>query len=488
MDFSVMILAAGAGTRMRSSKPKVLHRLCGKPMIFYIVREALAVSGDVHIVLYHQKDIIQSYLQECLKEGELQGNLTFHTQNHQHFPGTCGAFFASEIGQDFASEDASEGKSGGKNAGKEAIKADKTHAKDSKKIIDFAYPRVVVLNGDTPLITKQSIENLAKSISQSHSKHSTKNVTKITISTMKLENPQGYGRIIFEGKSINAIVEEKDCTQEQKLLNVVNAGIYAFDREILREFCPKISNENAQKEFYLTDVIALARKSGVHIGAFEGDIDEFMGVNTKNELAKAEEKKLEILRNEAMKNGVIMHLPSSIYIEEGVEFEGECELENGVAIKGKCLIKDSLIKSHTVVESSKIISSDIGPFAHIRPKSVIDSTHIGNFVETKAADLRGVKAGHLSYLGDCEIGRGSNVGAGVITCNYDGKAKHKTRVGENVFIGSDTQLVAPVNVESSVLIAAGSTITNDIKSGDLAISRTKQVNKAGFFKKFFGDK
>lgn len=469
MDFSVMILAAGAGTRMRSSKPKVLHLLCGKPMIFYIVREALAVSGDVHIVLYHQREMIQSYLQECLKSGELKGNLTFHIQNHRDFPGTGGAFF--ESGGDLGS--------GG------------------KKIIDFAYPRVVVLNGDTPLITKKSIEKLAKSSLQDTSDYpakktakntSAKAATKITISTMKLENPQGYGRIIFEGESINAIVEEKDCTKEQKLLNIVNAGIYAFDREILSEFCPKISNDNAQKEFYLTDVIALARKSGVRIGAFEGCRDEFMGVNTKNELAKAEEKKLEILRNEAMKNGVIMHLPSSIYIEEGVEFEGECELENGVVIKGKCLIKDSIIKSHSVVESSKIISSDIGPFAHIRPKSVIDSTHIGNFVETKAADLRGVKAGHLSYLGDCEIGRGSNVGAGVITCNYDGKAKHKTRVGENVFIGSDTQLVAPVNVESSVLIAAGSTITNDIKSGDLAISRVKQVNKAGFFKRFFGDK
>lgn len=464
MDFSVMILAAGAGTRMHSSKPKVLHSLCGKPMIFYIVREALAVSKDVHIVLYHQREMIQSYLEECLKSGELKGNLTFHIQNHRDFPGTGGAFFES---------------GGDLDCG-------------GKEVIDFAYPRVVVLNGDTPLITKETIKNLAnpnlQDASNCSAKKPTKNTAKITISTMKLENPQGYGRIIFEGKSINAIVEEKDCTAEQKLLNIVNAGIYAFDREILSEFCPKISNDNAQKEFYLTDVIALARKSGVRIGAFEGCRDEFMGVNTKNELAKAEEKKLEILRNEAMKNGVIMHLPSSIYIEEGVEFEGECKLENGVAIKGKCLIKDSIIKSHSVVESSKVISSDIGPFAHIRPKSVIDSTHIGNFVETKAADLRGVKAGHLSYLGDCEIGRGSNVGAGVITCNYDGKAKHKTRVGENVFIGSDTQLVAPLNVESSVLIAAGSTITNDIKSGDLAISRVKQVNKAGFFKRFFGDK
>ncbi|MGX3045679.1 bifunctional UDP-N-acetylglucosamine diphosphorylase/glucosamine-1-phosphate N-acetyltransferase GlmU [Helicobacter sp. T3_23-1056] len=465
MDFSVIILAAGAGTRMRSHAPKVLHTICGKPMIYYIVREALSVSDDVHIVLYHKREMIESYLKKCLENGELKGNLAFHTQNHEAFPGTGGAFFVNE--------------------------GEKSSQNSSKKIIDFAHKCVVVLNGDMPLITRETIAKIAHFLNP----HNAKITAKIAISTMKLENPSGYGRVIFSDLAsgacdaeVEAIIEEKDCDEPQKRVNIVNAGIYAFDRGILQNLLPKISNHNAQKEFYLTDMIALARAQGIKISAFCGDKDEFMGVNSKSELAKAECKKLESLREKAMKNGVVMHLPHTIYIEEEVEFVGQCELENGVVIKGKTLIKDSLIKSHSVVESSKIISSDIGPFAHIRPKSVVDSTHIGNFVETKAANLQGVKAGHLSYLGDCQIGKGSNVGAGVITCNYDGKAKHKTIIGENVFIGSDTQLVAPVNVESSVLIAAGSTITNDIKSGDLAISRVKQVNKAGFFKRFFGDK
>lgn len=453
-DFSVVILAAGAGTRMHSSLPKVLHCICGKPMIFYIVREALSVSSDVHIVLYHQKEAIRDYLEGCLKNGELSGNLIFHTQNHAHFPGTGGTLFANDSA--------------------------KSSTNVAKKIIDFAYSRVVVLNGDTPLITKETIRNLALSLQDLHAQ--------IAISTMTLENPSGYGRVIFDNaESIQTIVEEKDCTCTQKQIKIVNAGIYAFDKEILETFLPNLNNDNAQKEFYLTDIIAKARAQGVKISSFSGDKDEFMGVNSKLELAKAQDKKLQFLRNEAMKNGVVMHLPHTIYIEEGVKFSGECELEQSVVIKGNTLIKDSLIKSHSVVESSQIISSDVGPFAHIRPKSIIDSSHIGNFVETKAANLRGIKAGHLSYLGDCEIGQGSNVGAGVITCNYDGKAKHKTTIGENVFIGSDTQLVAPVRVESSVLIAAGSTITNDIKSGDLAISRVKQKNIAGFFKKFFGN-
>ena len=467
MDFSVIILAAGAGTRMRSHTPKVLHTICGKPMIYYIVREALSVSDDVHIVLYHKREMIESYLKKSLENGELEGNLVFHTQNHAAFPGTGGAFFVNE--------------------------GEKSSQNDSKKIIDFAHECVVVLNGDMPLITRETIAKIAHFLKPSNAKIT----AKIAISTMKLENPSGYGRVIFDnsnmanescGAEVEAIIEEKDCDKSQKLLNIVNAGIYAFDRGILQNLLPKISNHNAQKEFYLTDIVALARAQGIKISAFCGDKDEFMGVNSKSELAKTECKKLEYLREKAMKNGVIMHLPHTIYIEEEVDFSGQCELESGVVLKGKTLIKDSIIKSHTVVESSQIISSDIGPFAHIRPNSVINSTHIGNFVETKAANLQGVKAGHLSYLGDCQIGQGSNVGAGVITCNYDGKAKHKTIIGENVFIGSDTQLVAPVNIESSVLIAAGSTITNDIKSGDLAISRVKQVNKAGFFKRFFGDK
>ena len=210
-----------------------------------------------------------------------------------------------------------------------------------------------------------------------------------------------------------------------------------------------------------------------------------MGVNSKLQLSLAQEVILKRLRDAAMEEGVIMHLPHTIYIESGVKFSGECIVEQGVQILGNCEIINSHIKAHSVVESSIIESSDIGPMAHIRPKSHLQHTHIGNFVETKASVLRGVKAGHLSYLGDCEADEGSNIGAGVITCNYDGKQKHKTIIGKNVFVGSDVQLVAPLEIGSNVLIGAGSTITKDLQDGDLALSRTPQKNiKDGYYKFF----
>ena len=639
MKFSVVILAAGVGSRMKSHKPKVLHRICGKSMIVRITEAALQVSDDVHIVLYHQKEVIEAHL--CEYFGDKLESISLHTQDCQNFPGTGGALMDS-----------------------------------SGKLIDLAHDRLVVLNGDMPLITPESIAAIAHTQAP------------IVVSTITLENPSGYGRVLVDSSGqITQIIEEKDCNQAQKAINLVNAGIYGFDRELLERSLPRLSNDNAQREYYLTDVIALAgRDSRVGFGAkngdccgepavittqgnsldspckapflspkscreqvapenlqsptaiprileedkqagrekscreplqpestfdnpatpqtqkmdsrgeaqtlsdpaqdsrsftqntpilntpqaaanedsrdnaqtlskpaqdsrilelesglfeprkeirlgrlstqrgdeihdsspkpatavqgeaaagffrkaestndpntlitpFYGNAREFMGVNSKSELAQAESIRLQELRRRAMDQGVIMRLPESIYLEEWVEFEGECEIENNVRICGKSVIKHSHIKASSVVEDSVIEHSDIGPMAHIRPKSHISHTHIGNFVETKAAHLEGVKAGHLSYLGDCEIGSGSNVGAGVITCNYDGKGKHRTIIGQNVFIGSDCQLIAPCNIESHSIIAAGSTITDKVASGELAISRVKQKNIAGFFFRFFG--
>ena len=218
------------------------------------------------------------------------------------------------------------------------------------------------------------------------------------------------------------------------------------------------------------------------------DEQNFMGINDKFALSVAENLMQDEIKQNLMKQGVIMRLPQTIYIDYRAKFEGECELENGVSIIGDCTIKNSIIKANSVIEDSLIENSDLGPCAHVRPGCEILNTHIGNFVELKKAKVNGIKAGHLSYLGDCEIDEGTNVGCGTITCNYDGKNKYKTLIGKNVFIGSDTQLIAPVKIEDNVLIAAGSTITSDVQSGALAISRTKQVNKDGFFDKFFKDK
>ncbi|KAA8709562.1 bifunctional UDP-N-acetylglucosamine diphosphorylase/glucosamine-1-phosphate N-acetyltransferase GlmU [Helicobacter canis] len=447
--FSTIILAAGVGSRMKSNKPKVLHRICGKSMIARITEAALQVSDDVHIVLYHQKEVIEAHLREYF--GSKLESITLHTQDCQNFPGTGGALMDS-----------------------------------SGKLIDLAHDRLVVLNGDMPLITPESIATIAQAQAP------------IIVSTITLENPSGYGRVLVDSSGqITQIIEEKDCNQAQKAITLVNAGIYGFDRGLLERSLPRLTNDNAQQEYYLTDVIALnaaldstsllesSAPNRIKIAPFYGNAREFMGVNSKSELAQAESIRLQELRQRAMDQGVIMRLPESIYLEEWVEFEGECEIENNVRICGKSVIKHSHIKASSVVEDSVIEHSDIGPMAHIRPKSHISHTHIGNFVETKAAHLEGVKAGHLSYLGDCEIGSGSNVGAGVITCNYDGKGKHRTIIGQNVFIGSDTQLVAPVEIESSAIIGAGSTITTNVKSGELALSRTKQSNIAGFFYRFF---
>lgn len=499
MDFSVVILAAGAGSRMYSSKPKVLHTICGKPMIDMILTQALSASDDVRVVLYHQKDVIESYLRAHFSAHFASGALTIHIQDHANLPGTGGALL--EIAPESKADS---------NAESSAL---------NKQALRFKHKRVVVLNGDMPLILSSSIESIAKTQAPA------------VVGVIELENPQGYGRVVLSSapnldsasKSlesttprISRIVEQKDCDEKEAQIKLVNAGIYAFDTHVLEANLPKISNNNAQKEYYLTEIIALIvqqeksasqsaganqhnsasqngdkntstdKNTSASIAPFYISQDEFIGVNTKYELSIAESMQLRKLRKQAMDQGVIMRLPETIYLESSVVFEGECEIENNVRLCGDTKIIRSHIKAGSVVEDAIIDSSDIGPMARVRPKSHIKNTHIGNFVEAKNAHMQGVKAGHLSYLGDCEIGEGSNIGAGVITCNYDGKKKHKTTIGKNVFIGSDSQLIAPVSIESDTLIAAGSSITADVKEGELAISRVKQQNKSGFFYKFFG--
>ncbi|TLD83592.1 bifunctional UDP-N-acetylglucosamine diphosphorylase/glucosamine-1-phosphate N-acetyltransferase GlmU [Helicobacter trogontum] len=458
---SVVILAAGFGTRMKSDTPKVLHTLCGKSMIEYVIDTALQISSDVHVVLYNQKEKIQAFLQDKYA-WYIADKITFHTQLHDKYPGTGGALM-----------------------------------QENKQLIDIKGTKVLILSGDTPLVTCNDLEKLVNGGGA------------INLCVFQTQNPYGYGRIIKKTQNtgskeecfaIEGIIEEKDCDITQKQIDVVNAGIYCFERKILQDYIPKLDSNNAQQEYYLTQVIELASRDfgenkDLKSNADSRDIFAFMcceenmlGINTKLHLSQAEQILLTRLRNKAMEQGVIMQIPESIYIESDVCFEGECVLENGVRITGKSYIKNSHIKAHSVVEESEITQSDIGPHAHIRPNSNIKDSHIGNFVECKNASLEGIKAGHLSYLGDCVIGSGSNVGAGVITCNYDGMKKHKTHIGKNVFIGSDCQLVAPVNIADNVLIGAGSTITKNIEEGSLSLARSKQVNYPNGFYKFFTQK
>ncbi|MEA1982778.1 MAG: bifunctional UDP-N-acetylglucosamine diphosphorylase/glucosamine-1-phosphate N-acetyltransferase GlmU, partial [Campylobacterota bacterium] len=338
--------------------------------------------------------------------------------------------------------------------------------------------KVLVLNGDMPLITSEALHGFIDTNAD------------VIMSIFDLENPSGYGRVIIdENNQVQYIVEQKDANESELQTTTVNAGIYAFSKAVIEKYIPLLSNDNAQEEYYLTDVVAMAKADNLSIAPLLVDEEHFKGVNSKKDLSDSEEIMQERIKTHWMNQGVIMQLPSTSFIESTVAFEGECIVENGCRLTGETLITESHIKAGSVIEDSIVKNSDVGPLAHLRPASYIESTHIGNFVEVKKSSLKGVKAGHLSYIGDAQVDEGTNIGAGTITCNYDGVKKFKTIIGKNVFIGSDSQLVAPVTIEDDVMIAAGTTVpSGTIKSGNLVLSRTKMRAIKDYFYKHFGKK
>ncbi|MDN5078713.1 bifunctional UDP-N-acetylglucosamine diphosphorylase/glucosamine-1-phosphate N-acetyltransferase GlmU [Aliarcobacter butzleri] len=426
---SIIILAAGAGTRMKSDTPKVLHKISGKPMLYYSIKEALKLSDDITVVLYHQFEKVKAEIEKYFS------NINFVIQDHKNYPGTGGAVMG----------------------------------------IVPKYEKVLVLNGDMPLIQANELEKFEI------------NAT-IVMSVLELESADGYGRVIIENGNVKKIVEQKDASEDELKITTANAGIYQFETKFLLENLPKLDNNNAQKEYYITDLVEMAISQGKVLKPLVVNEENFKGVNSKVELADAEVIHQNRIKKEFMKAGVIMRLPDTIYIEEGVEIEGESIIENGVSLLGNAKIINSHIKTNSVVEDSIVKDSEVGPMGRVRPGSELTNTHIGNFVETKKAKLTGVKAGHLSYLGDCSIDEGTNIGCGTITCNYDGVNKHQTIIGKNVFVGSDTQFVAPVNIEDDVLIGAGSTVTGNVKKGELYLTRAKAKIIDGFFYKHFSSK
>jgi bifunctional UDP-N-acetylglucosamine pyrophosphorylase/glucosamine-1-phosphate N-acetyltransferase len=426
---SIIILAAGAGTRMKSDTPKVLHKISGKPMLYYSIKEALKLSDDITVVLFHQASKVQAEMEKYFS------NINFVIQDHANYPGTGGAVMG----------------------------------------IKPKYEEVLVLNGDMPLIQAEELKKFDLDAT-------------IVMSVLELESADGYGRVIIENGNVKKIVEQKDATEAELAITTANAGIYQFETKFLLENLPKLNNSNAQKEYYITDLIEMAIEQGKVLKPLVVNEENFKGVNSKVELADAEIIHQNRIKKEFLKAGVIMRLPDTIYIEEGVQIEGESIIENGVSLLGNSKIVNSHIKTNSVVEDSIVVDSDVGPMGRIRPGSELNKTHIGNFVETKKAILNGVKAGHLSYLGDCSIDEGTNIGCGTITCNYDGVNKHQTIIGKNVFVGSDTQFVAPVNIEDDVLIGAGSTVTGDVKKGELYLTRAKAKTISGYFYKHFSSK
>lgn len=431
-DISIVILAAGKGSRMKSPKAKVLHSISGKPMLYHIIKASLELSDDVTVVVAHQKEAVIEQMSAFFD------NINFVVQDSENYPGTGGAM--------------------------------KNVAPKNEKVL--------VLNGDMPLITAEALQGFIDTDSD------------VIMSIFDLEDPSGYGRVIIgKHNQVQYIVEQKDANDSELETTTVNAGIYAFSKSVIEKYIPLLSNENAQEEYYLTDLIAMAKADGLTITPLLVDEEHFKGVNSKKDLADSEEIMQERIKTHWMNAGVVMQLPSTIFIESTVAFEGECIIENGCRLTGETLISSSHIKANSVIEDSIVKNSDVGPLAHLRPAAYIEDTHIGNFVEVKKASLKGVKAGHLSYIGDAQVDEGTNIGAGVITCNYDGIKKYKTIIGKNVFVGSDSQLVAPITIEDDVMIAAGTTVTSGtINKGSLALSRTKLRQVKDFYYKFFGKK
>ncbi len=427
MAQSIIILAAGFGTRMKSKKPKVLHDISGKPMIFHVLDAAQKLSDDITVVLYFEHEMIREAIEHCYE------GIRFKIQDVENYPGTGGAL----------------------------------------RDIETVHEEVMILNGDMPLVSEEALAPLMEVKAD------------IAMTVLKLDDPGGYGRVAIKEGSVEKIIEQKDCSKEQLAIDTVNAGMYKVSKTILQEYIPRLSNDNAGHEYYLTDIVEMGVREGKSVKPAYVQERYFKGVNSKYDLAKAEEMMQDEIKKRWMQEGIIMKLPATIYVDCRAQLRGECVLESGTTILGHSILENAHVKANSVIEDAELFNSCAGPMARIRPKSILKNSHVGNFVEVKNSTLTGVKAGHLSYMGDSTIDEGSNIGAGVITCNYDGKSKHQTLIGKNVFVGSDCQLVAPVTIEDDAIIAAGTTLTKDVKKGELAISRAPLKRVADFFYKFF---
>ena len=446
MSFEAIILAAGKGTRFRSDLPKVLHGLLGRPMLWYVVRAAREAGAEkVVVVVGHKRDLVEEFLKSEFSDVEV-------------------AVQEEQLGTGHA-------------------------VKCASRFIEGYRGKVVVLNGDTPLVNSEDIRRLAETPGD------------MIVLTAKASDPTGYGRVVRDGDEILYIVEEKDATSEERRIKEVNTGIYAFDSGKLLEALKEIDNNNAQGEYYLPDVLRIFKRKGYSVVPVEAvDFSSVMGVNNRHELSVAEEILRDRIVKELQLSGVTVHNVDSVYVEPEVKVGRDTEICGPVYLRGKtkigesCYIGpfsdigDSEIGNGVVVESHcwmrKAVLKDgssVGPFAKLRPGTVLEEkARVGTFVETKKAHLeRGAKANHLTYLGDCRVGENTNIGAGTITCNYDGFNKWFTDIGRNVFVGSNTILVAPVRVGDGSITAAGSVITKNVPENTLAIAREKQVNLAG---------
>ncbi|NMZ67791.1 bifunctional UDP-N-acetylglucosamine pyrophosphorylase / Glucosamine-1-phosphate N-acetyltransferase [Pseudomonas peli] len=446
MSLDIVILAAGQGTRMRSALPKVLHPVAGKAMLGHVIDTArLLKPQGIHVVIGHGAELVRERL--------AADDLNFVLQSEQLGTGHAVA---------------------------QALPA-------------LSAERVLILYGDVPLIEVETLQRLLQQVSEQQ----------LGLLTVNLNDPTGYGRIVRDEQGVvKAIVEHKDASTEQRLIREGNTGILAVPGKKLGDWLGRLSNSNAQGEYYLTDVIAMAVTDGLVVATEQAaDEMEVLGANDRIQLSQLERHYQYRAARRLMVQGVTLIDPArfdlrgeatvgrDVSIDINVILEGQVVIEDGVQIGPNCVIKNSILRKGAIVKANSHLEgaevgegADCGPFARLRPGSVLGAkAHVGNFVELKNAKLgEGAKAGHLSYLGDAEIGARSNIGAGTITCNYDGANKFKTVLGEDVFIGSNSALVAPVTLGDRATTGAGSVITGDVPDNTLAVGRAKQRNIEGW--------
>ena len=468
----VVVMAAGRGTRMRSEQAKVLHQIVGRPMIRYALDVARAVAGhSVAVVVGHQAAQVRAVLEAALA-GQSGG----------------AAVHIVEQGQQLGTG--------------HAVLQTRSVFAPGKANAPVAY---LILNGDTPLLQESTLRALLQT-------HRAAGAT-VTLLTAILDNPGGYGRVVrrtAKGASgavhasadVVKIVEDRDASPEERTIREINVGTYVVDGSFLFAALDKVQPHNAQGEYYLTDIVDMAVTQGHRVAALPlTNPDEGLGVNSRLQLADAEQVIRQQIRRRWMEAGVTMIDPASTWIDAEVVIGKDTTLHPNVTLEGKTVIGEGgeirsftrltncavgshvTILDHCVCADSQIDEqATIGPFVHLRPGvRVRKKAKVGNFVEMKKTDLgEGAKANHLSYLGDATIGKDVNIGAGTITCNYDGVHKHQTIVGDHVFLGSDTQLIAPVTIGAGAVIAAGTTVTQDVPADALAIARVAQVNRAGW--------
>ncbi|MFZ3152331.1 bifunctional UDP-N-acetylglucosamine diphosphorylase/glucosamine-1-phosphate N-acetyltransferase GlmU [Pseudomonas sp.] len=446
MSLDIVILAAGQGTRMRSALPKVLHPVAGKAMLGHVIDTArLLKPQGIHVVIGHGAERVREQL--------AADDLNFVLQSEQLGTGHAVA---------------------------QALPA-------------LTAERVLILYGDVPLIEVETLQRLLQQVSEQQ----------LGLLTVNLNDPSGYGRIVRDEHGVvKAIVEHKDASAEQRLIREGNTGILAVPGKKLGDWLGRLSNSNAQGEYYLTDVIAMAVADGLVVATEQAaDEMEVLGANDRIQLSQLERHYQYRAARRLMVQGVTLIDPArfdlrgevtvgrDVLIDINVILEGQVVIEEGVQIGPNCVIKNSILRKGAIVKANSHLEgaemgegADCGPFARLRPGSVLGAkAHVGNFVELKNAKLgEGAKAGHLSYLGDAEIGARTNIGAGTITCNYDGANKFKTVLGEDVFIGSNSALVAPVTLGDRATTGAGSVITGDVPDNTLAVGRAKQRNIEGW--------